>query len=99
MNRGLKTVSETMIKLQIKDYLGYMGIFNYPLLQGMGAYKGVPDRVLHYKGRVIYLEVKKPGGKQSIHQTLFESQCKEDKVDYWLVHSTEELQEKLDAIH
>jgi len=88
-------ISETDIKLQIKHLLGHLGIFNYHLLQGMGAYKGIPDRVMHYKGKVIYLEIKKPGGKQSKHQILFEAQCKEDKVDYWLVSSIEELQEKI----
>ena len=92
------TITETHIKQQIKMLLGHLGIFNYHLLQGMGAYKGVQDRVMHYKGRVIYLEIKKPGGKMSIHQIGFEAQCKEDGVDYFVVSSTEELEALLGAL-
>ncbi len=39
-------VTETHIKGQIKDYLAALSIFNFPLVQGLGAYKGVPDRVM-----------------------------------------------------
>ncbi|KKL12659.1 hypothetical protein LCGC14_2533580, partial [marine sediment metagenome] len=36
--RGIR-ITETHIKSQIKDFLAIKGIFNYHLLQGMGAYK------------------------------------------------------------
>ncbi len=88
-------VNETHIKGQIKDYLAALSIFNFPLVQGLGAYKGVPDRVMHYRGRVVYLEIKVPGGKMSEHQKTFQAQCVEDKIDYWCVSSTEELEVKL----
>ena len=94
MEMGQK-ITETHIKGQIKDYLNYCGIFNYHLLQGMGAYKGVPDRVMHYKGKVIYLEIKKPKGKMSDNQIVFQSQCIEDGIDYWCVNSVEQLGEQI----
>ena len=89
-------ITETHVKSQIKDYLNIRHIFNYHLLQGLGAYKGVPDRVLHYQGRVIYLEIKKPGGKMSEAQLEFQNQCMADGIDYWCVSSTEALEELLE---
>ncbi len=88
-------VTETHIKGQIKDYLAALNIFNWPVLQAMGHYKGAPDRIMHYRGRVVYLEIKQPGGKLSEHQERFQAQCAEDKIDYWVVKSTEELEELL----
>ena len=55
---------ETDLKSAVKQYLDLKGIFNYHLLQGLGAYKGLPDRVMHYKEKVHYLEIKKPKGKR-----------------------------------
>ena len=85
------TVTENQIKAQIKDFLGYLGIFNFHLLQALGAYKGIPDKIIHYKGKVIYLEIKRPGGKMSQHQINFQQQCIEDGITYWCVSSSEEL--------
>ncbi len=84
-------VSETMIKSAIKDLLAYKGVFNWPVVQALGAYKGVPDRILHYKGKVVYLEIKKPLGKMSEHQEAFQKQCRADRITYWVVYSVEDL--------
>lgn len=86
---------ETALKHQIKDYLKLRGIFNYHLLAGMGAYKGCPDRVMHYQGRVIYLEIKKLKGKLSDNQIIFQEQCKNDRVEYLVVRELEFLIEYL----
>ena len=88
-------ITENMIKAQIKDVLAYKLIFNFPLLQALGAYRGVPDRIIHYKGKVIYLEIKTPKGKMSQHQQEFQRQCIEDGVDYFAVSSIEELEQCL----
>ena len=84
--------NETDIKGQVKDYLGYKHIFNYPNTAGLGCYPGLPDRVIHYRGEVIYLEIKKPKGKQSEHQINFENQCHEDGIKYFVIRSIEDLQ-------
>ena len=91
----LGKITETHIKGQVKDLLAYEGIFNYHILQGLGAYKGVPDRGMHYKGRVVYLEIKTPTGKLSEHQEAFKRQCEEDGIDYWVIRSIEDLEERL----
>lgn len=94
--RTLYHMSETDLKSQVRDYLALRGIFNYHLLQGIGAYRGAPDRVAHVNGRVVYLEIKLPKGKQSENQVNFEAQCRADKIDYWVIRSVEELMAKIE---
>lgn len=88
-------INETHIKGQVRDYLAIKGIFNYHILQGMGAYKGIPDRIMHYKGKVVYLEIKKPKGKLSEHQLTFQQQCEDEDIDYLVIRSIEDLEEFL----
>ena len=83
--------SETALKRQIKEYLDIKGIFNYPLLQGMGAFKGLPDRVMHFKGHVVYLEIKKPKGKLSVHQEAFQLTCFTDGITYLIIRSLDDI--------
>ncbi len=86
---------ETSLKCAVKDYLKARGIFNYHLMAGMGSYRGSPDRIMHYRGRVIYLEIKKKKGILSEHQMEFQRQCKADKVEYWVIRNIDELIKKL----
>ena len=82
---------ENDIKRQIKDFLKLKHIFCYHLLQGLGAYPGLPDMVAHIGGRVVYIEVKKRSGKLTPAQELFEAQCEEDGVDYWVVRDVADM--------
>ncbi len=82
---------ETDIKHAVKQYLDIKGIFSYPLLQGLGAYKGLPDRAMHFKGRVVYLEIKKPKGKLSIHQEAFGLTCFTDGIEYLVIRSLDDI--------
>lgn len=83
---------ETIIKQQIKDYLNFKGIFNFPLLQGIGSFKGLPDRIFFYKGKAVFCEIKKPTGKLSEHQQRFSEQCQHDGIDYIVIRSIEDLE-------
>ncbi len=82
---------ETDIKSAVKDYLAIKGIFSYPILQGIGAFRGLPDRVMHFKGRVVYLEIKRPRGKLSPHQKLFGHQCIDDSIAYLVIRSLDDI--------
>ena len=83
--------SEADIKRQIKDFLKHMHIFCFYLLQGLGAYPGLPDMVAHIKGRVVYIEVKTKRGKLSLAQELFKARCEEDGVNYWVVRDVADI--------
>lgn len=63
---------ETQIKKQIKDYLSYKGYFHFPIMQGLGAQKGIPDMFAIKNGRVWAIEVKTSKGRQSQHQIMFQ---------------------------
>ena len=85
------TTPETQVKSQVRDYLNIMGIYNFPLVQGLGAHKGAPDRIMHFNG-VHYLEIKAPKGRLSPHQIAFQAQCELDKIPYHVIRYLEDLQ-------
>lgn len=84
-------ISENDIKLQCKQYLSLRGWFHFPILQGLGSFDGIPDRIAIKNGRTIYLEVKKPGGKQSPSQVEFEGNIKYQKGEYYLIDNLDDL--------
>lgn len=86
---------ETQIKKQISQYLSLKGIFHFPVLQGLGAAKGIPDRIAVKDGIFYGIEVKSPKGKLSENQEEFkrdlttigkgiyiEARCLEDVMKY-----------------
>ena len=48
-----------------------MGWFHFPILKGLGAYKGICDRIAIKDGKVIFIEVKGLKGRLSNHQEEF----------------------------
>ena len=84
-------ISETDIKRQIKEYLDIMGWFNFPILQGIASYKGIPDRIAIKEGRILFLEMKRTGGKLSESQKLFQEKIENAGGEYYVIHSLDEL--------
>ncbi|MBA7548816.1 hypothetical protein ES705_41284 [subsurface metagenome] len=85
-------ITEANVKDQVKDYLSLKGYFHFPILQGLGAFKGVPDRIAIKDGRVLFLEIKKPvGWKQSDKQKEFQANIEKEKGEYYLVKSLEDI--------
>ena len=84
-------MNETDLKGQLKDYLSIKGIFSFPIIQGLGSYRGAPDRVMHLEGQVHYLEIKLPKGVMSQYQINFQEQCLEDGVGYHVIRSLDDL--------
>lgn len=84
-------LTETDIKHQCIDLLNILHIFSYPLLQGLGSYPGLPDRVMHICHNIAYLEFKRPGKKLSDKQRDFRDQCRTDDISFWIITSVENL--------
>ena len=84
-------VTETSLKGAVRDLLLALGIFNYPIRQGLGSYPGLPDRVMHRKGHVEYLEIKTLRGKLSSAQLAFQEQCRQDEIPYWVIRCVDDL--------
>ena len=97
-NKLIIKITENDVKRQVKDYLNLTGYFNFHILQGMGAYKGIPDRIAIKNGRVLFIEVKKPGGSQSENQLVFQNNIWQKGGHYVLVKCIEDLMEAIKKI-
>jgi hypothetical protein len=96
-NRFKIRITEADIKNQVKDYLSLKGYFHFPILQGLGAYKGIPDRIAIKDGRVLFLEIKKPvGWKQSDDQKDFQADIERSSGEYVLIRCLEDLMRVID---
>ena len=84
-------ISETDIKKQVKEYLDIMSWFSFPILQSLGAFKGIPDRIAIKNGRILFLEIKRTGGKLSESQKLFQEKIEKAGGEYYVIHSLDEL--------
>ena len=88
-------ITEANVKDQVKDYLSLKGYFHFPILQGLGAFKGVPDRIAVKDGRVLFIEVKRPGGRQSVDQIIFQNEIGIAGGEYILITCFEDLINKI----
>lgn len=59
---------------------------------------GAADIIAIRDGVVVFIEVKSARGKQSKAQQIFENNIKRRGGHYYLVHSVQELREKLDEL-
>ena len=65
---------ESEIRAQVRQYLQWQGWFVFYHLQGLGSYPGLPDLQAVKDGRTLYIEIKRPGGRQSPRQKKFQQQ-------------------------
>ena len=87
---------ETLLKHQAKDFLAIYRVWTFPVLQGIGSAKGIPDRLGIYRGRPLAIEFKSPKGKLTENQERFRSHWESQGGIYILARSIEDLQEGLD---
>lgn len=86
---------ETGIRNVIKEWLQWHGWFTFYNLQSLGSLKGISDLTAIKDGRTLWLEIKKPGGRQSEHQKKFESAIKAHGGEYVLADSVEVVEKYL----
>lgn len=94
MAKGLRSmkIKESDVRAGIKKYLALTGWLCYSNLQGLGCKVGLSDLTILKKGVVVWVELKRPGGKQSPAQLKFETEIRRAGGNYVCVHSVEELQ-------
>jgi len=95
---GKIELSEKEIRRQICSFLKQMGIKWWYNLQGLGAYKGLPDLegVYHrdiFPGKHFYIEIKRSKGVLSEHQERFKKMVEQAGEDYLTAHSLDEFLE------
>ena len=84
-------VTETDIRRQVRDYLQLRQYFCFYVLQGLGAYKGIPDLIAVRDGRVIFIELKTARGRQSDYQKKFQADLEAAGGEYVLCRGVDEL--------
>ena len=82
---------ETALKSAIKSYLQWNGWFVWHSLQGLGCYPGVADLTAIKEGRVLFIEVKTPRGRQSENQILFGNDVRTHGGTYKVVRSLDDI--------
>jgi Holliday junction resolvase len=85
-------LTETDIRRQVTDYLQLRQYFCFYVLQGLGAYKGIPDLIAVKNGRVLFIELKTPRGRQSDYQRKFQANLEAAGGDYVLCRGVDDLQ-------
>lgn len=84
--------SEADVKQLTWDYMRIKGWFIFPILQGLGCYKGIADYIAIKAGRTVYIETKSPAGKQRPGQIAFQADIEAKGGEYFLVDCYEDLQ-------
>lgn len=58
-------------------------------------YKGFPDIAGFHKGKIFFIEAKRPGEVQSLEQTAFEQDCKDAGIVYILASSLDHVMARI----
>lgn len=98
-----KKQSEKQLEKNIILNLKLHGFYVYKTASSGGAYDfncnfneaGIADLIVIGKGRVVFLEVKTPKGRQSIKQKVFQELCEKHKVKYAVVRSVKQALEEV----
>ena len=83
---------ETDNKKQIRDWLRLNGWFVFPVMQGLGAYKGISDLIACKDGVTLFIEVKTKKGKLSPYQKDFRDDIESHDCNYVLARCFEDVE-------
>ena len=86
---GLK---ETDIQNAIREHLRWHGWFVIRHQQTLGSHKGLSDLTAIKNGVTVYIEVKKPAGRQSEDQQQFQADIESHGGLYILAKSVEDVE-------
>lgn len=99
-------MKEGIIQTQILEYLRLQNNLYYTRLNSTGVFDptkkvfrrpsphqkhGIPDIMIIKDNKVIFLECKSDVGKQSEYQKEFQQVCDNNKIDYYVVRSLDEV--------
>lgn len=89
--------SETEITRQITGYLATLPNCFYRKIFGGGYYQkpGLPDLYICYRGRSVWVEVKRPGGKLQPVQVETIERMKAAGAEVVVIHDVTELKAEL----
>jgi hypothetical protein len=82
---------ETMIRKSIVKYLRSEGWFVFHNLQGLGCFPGISDLTAMRGGRIVWIEIKTPNGKQNYDQWAFEREVTTNGCEYLIARSVDDV--------
>lgn len=91
LGRSGRTTPETALKQAAVQWLQLHGWLTYPLVQGMGAVRGLPDRIAIKDGVTVYLEFKSPCGRLSAAQEQRRAEIEAAGAPYLVVRDLADL--------
>ena len=86
---------ETAVKKEIKDWLNIKGWFNFPILQGLGSYKGIADKITIKNGIVLFVEAKSETGKLTPDEENFRNDIISNGGHYVIARGYEDIEDYL----
>ena len=89
---------ETIVKNEVKDWLNIKGWFNFPILQGLGSYKGISDKIAVKDGIVLFIETKSEKGKLTPDEEQFMRDIVEHGGHHIIARGYEDIENYLKAI-
>jgi hypothetical protein len=60
--------------------------------------KGVPDRIVLYRGKIYFIELKATNGVCSTLQLWWHKQLRENGFKVWVINSLEQVKQFIDAL-
>lgn len=88
-----KDTPENQVKRVCNDWLSLMGFFHFPIMQALGSYAGIPDRIAMKDGHVLFIEYKGPNGHMSEAQIKFEADTEKAGCNYVLAKDYKDIEE------
>ncbi len=89
--------TESQITRAIRDTLKLLGIFNWKAWQGPMSTPGVPDILGVWQGRMLGIEVKKPGNKPTPTQQKFIDRINREGGKAFTAYCVEDVIRELNA--
>jgi Holliday junction resolvase len=93
----MKSTPENAVKAEVRGYLKLTGWFVFPVLQGLGAYRGISDMIAIKNGLVLFIECKSKRGKLNGEQMKFKEDLKWNGGHYIVARGYEEVKEYVEG--
>jgi len=94
----MKDTPENRVKQEVRDYLKISGWFVFPILQGLGSYRGIPDLIAIKNGNVLFIECKSENGRLSKYQKKFKDDVINHGGNYIIATNFEDVRDYIEAI-
>ena len=93
-----KPTPENAVKAEVKKYLHLTGWFVFPILQGLGAYRGISDMIAIKNGLVLFVECKSKRGSLSGDQMRFREHVRWNGGHYVVARGYEDVKDYVEKV-